>query len=190
MQHPSFTADRNWNYSDFYGVLATVNPYCLVLPYCSLASCHEVKQNKQKILIHFSSAILFMRPVKLDVRGGYILSQTYKRFRRVSEKTYWGMKVKLLCIIILRREKKLNYDGLLFLFIKKDLFDLIGFILFAERERTGSNYTGNKANSGSWFVVSWKKCPLINQSVSSRHFVEDSYGASFQGRNPSQFRRS
>ena len=121
MQHPSFTADRNRNYSDFYGVLATVNHYCLVLSYCSLASCHEVKQNKQKILIHFSSAILFMRPVKLDVRGGYILSQTYKNFRRVSEKAYRGMKVKLLCIIILRKEKKHDFDGLLFLFIKKDL---------------------------------------------------------------------
>ena len=149
MQHPSFTADRNRNYSDFYGVLATVNHYCLVLSYCSLASCHEVKQNKQKILIHFSSAILFMRPVKLDVRGGYILSQTYKSFRRVSEKAYRGMKVKLLCVIILRKEKKHDFDGLLFLFIKKDLFDHIRFILFVERERTGSNYLGNKANSGS-----------------------------------------
>ena len=59
MQHPSFTADRNRNYNDFYGVLATVNPYCLVLSYYSLASSNEVKQNKQKILIHFSSAILF-----------------------------------------------------------------------------------------------------------------------------------
>ena len=39
-------------------------------------------------------------------------------------------------------------------------------------------------------VASWKKCPLINQSVSSRHFEEDSYEASFQGRNPSQFGRS
>ena len=106
MQHPSFTADRNRNYNDFYGVLATVNPYCLVLSYYSLASSNEVKQNKQKILIHFSSAILFMRPVKLDVRGGYILSQTYKNCRRVSEKAYRGMKVKLLCIIILRKEKK------------------------------------------------------------------------------------
>ena len=130
MQHPSFTADRNRNYSDFYGVLATVNHYCLVL---SLASYHEVKQNKQKILIHFSSAILFMRPVKLDVRGGYILSQTYKNFRRVSEKAYRGMKVKLLCIIILRKEKQHDYDGLLFLFIKKDLFDHIRFILCGTR---------------------------------------------------------
>ena len=90
-----------------------------------------------------------MRPVKLHVKGGYILSQTYKNFRRVSEKAYGGMKVKLLCISILRKEKKHDYDGLLFLFIKKDLFDQIRFILFVERERTGSNYLGNKANSGS-----------------------------------------
>lgn len=90
-----------------------------------------------------------MRPVKLDVRGGYILSQTYNNFRRVSEKAYRGMKVKLLCVIILRKEKKHDFDGLLFLFIKKDLFDHIRFILFVERERTGSNYLGNKANSGS-----------------------------------------
>ena len=159
MQHPSFTADRNRNYSDFYGVLATVNHYCLVLSYCSLASCHEVKQNKQKILIHFSSAILFMRPVKLDVRGGYILSQTYKNFRRVSEKAYRGMKVKLLCIIILRKEKKHDFDGLLFLFIKKDLFDHFRFILFVERERTGSNYLGNKANSGSRLLLRGKNAP-------------------------------
>ena len=74
-----------------------------------------------------------MRPVKLDVRGGYILSQTYKNFRRVSEKAYRGMKVKLLCIIILRKEKQHDYDGLLFLFIKKDLFDHIRFILCGTR---------------------------------------------------------
>lgn len=138
MQHPSITAYRNRNYNVLYGILATVSPYCLVLSYNSLASCHEVKQNKQKILIHFSSAILFMR-------GGYI-SQTYKRFRRVSEKAYWGMKVKLLCIIILRKEEKHDYEGLLFLFI----FDLTGLILFVERERTGNNYLGNKAN---WVMI-------------------------------------
>ena len=73
------------------------------------------------------------------------------------------MKVKLLCIIILRKEKKLNYDGLLFLFIKKDLFDLIGLVLFTEGEGTGSNYLGNKAN---WVMICYlveKKCPPQSQ---------------------------
>ena len=136
MQHPSFTADRNRNYSDFYGVLAPVNPYCLVLPYCSLASCHEVKQNKQKTLIHFSSAILFMRPVKLDMRGGYILSQTYKRFRRVSEKAYWGMKVRLLCIIILRKEKKNLITMVYYSYLLKRI-SLIWLVSFSLRNENG-----------------------------------------------------
>ena len=78
------------------------------------------------------------------------------------------------------KKRKKHNDGLSFLFIKKDLFDLIGLVLFTEREGTGSNYLGNKAN-WPWVMICYlveKKCPL-----------EDSYGASFQGRNPSQFRR-
>ena len=154
MQHPSFTADRNRNYNDFYGVLPTVNPYCLVLSNYSLATSQEVKQNKQKTLIHFSSA---MWPVKLDVRGGHILSQIYKILRRVSEKAYWGMKVKLLFIIILRNEKKKHNDGLLLLLIKNDLFDpRDDFFFFAEREGTGSNYLGDKAN---WVMI----CCLVEK---------------------------
>ena len=154
MQHPSFTADRNQNYNDFYGVLATVNPYCLVLSKYS------------------------------------ILSQTYKILRRVSEKAYWGMKVKLLCIIILRNEKKKEHnDGLLFLLIKNDVFDPRDNFFLRNEKGLGA-ITLETRLTGSLFVVSWKKCPLINQSVSSRPFVEDSYGASFRGRNSSQFRRS
>ena len=76
----------------------------------------------------------------------------------MSEKAYWGMKVKLLCIIILRKEEKHNYEGLLFLFIKKDLFDLTGLILVVERERTGNNYLGNKANWVMIFCL-FKKVP-------------------------------
>ena len=154
MQHPSFTADRNRNYNDFYGVLATVNPYCLVLSKYSLASSQEVKQNKQKTLIHFSSAILFMWPVKLDVRGGHILSQTYKMLRRVSEKAYWGMKVKLLCIIILRNEKKKEHnDGLLFLLIKNDVFDPRDNFFLRNEKGLGA-ITLETRLTGSWFVVS------------------------------------
>ena len=131
----SSTADRNRNYNDFYGVLATVNSYCLVLSYYSLASCHEVKQNKQNILMHFSSAILFTRPVKLHMRGGYILFQTYKRFRRVSEKAYWGMKVKLLCTIILKKEKK-NITMVCYSYLLKRI-SLIWLIWFSLRNEKG-----------------------------------------------------
>ena len=70
--------------------------------------------------------------------------------RRVSEKAYWGMKVKLLCIIILRNEKKKHNDGLLFLLTKNDLFDPRDNFFFAEREGTGSNYLGDKAN---WVII-------------------------------------
>ena len=153
MQHPSFTADRNQNYNDFYGVLATVNPYCLVLSKYSLASSQEVKQNKQKTLIHFSSAILFMWPVKLDMRGGHLSSQTYKILRRVSEKAYWGMKVKLLCIIILRNEKKKHNDGLLFLLIKNDVFDPRDNFFLRNEKGLGA-ITLETRLTGSWFVVS------------------------------------
>ena len=153
MQHPSFTADRNQNYNDFYGVLATVNPYCLVLSKYSLASSQEVKQNKQKTLIHFSSAILFMWPVKLDMRGGHLSSQTYKILRRVSEKAYWGMKVKLLCIIILRNEKKKHNDSLLLLLIKKrSLWSTRRF--FLRNEKGLGAITLETRLTGSWFVVS------------------------------------
>ena len=88
-----------------------------------------------------------------------------------------------------KRKKKKHNDGLLFLLTKNDLFDPRDNFNFAEREGTGSNYIGDNAN---WVMICCfvEKCALINQSVSSRPFVEDSYGASFQGRNSSQFRRS
>ena len=147
-----------------------------------------------------------MRPVKLGVSEGYILSQTYKSFSWVSEKAYWGMKVKLLCIIVLKKEKNimmvyysyllkrisdliglvwanrlrrsksatltLDCEQSLFFFrfregvhareSIKDLFDLIGLVLFTEREGTGSNYLANKAN-WPWVMICYlveKKMPL------------------------------
>ena len=121
-----------------------------------------------------------MRPVKLGVSEGCILSlKNLQEFQLSVRKGILRNESQTVIYHHSKKRKKHN-DGLLFLFIKKDLFDLIGLVLFTEREGTGSNYLGNKAN---WvmicYLVEKEKCPL-----------EDSYGASFQGRNPSQFRRS
>ena len=88
-----------------------------------------------------------------------------------------------------KKRKKKHNDGLLFLLIKNDLFDPRDNFFLRNEKGLGA-ITLETRLTGSLFVVSWKKCPLINQSVSSRPFVEDSYGASFQGRNSSQFRMS